>query len=127
MSASVRIIRGPVLEVSETRAASAAGARLSFRGIVRPVEDGKPIAGLRYEAYRPMAENLLRQLCDDAVQRFKLLAIDFTHSEGVVPVGGVSLLIHIDSAHRAESLEAMAWLIDALKRDVPIWKHVVPA
>jgi len=126
MSASVHIIGGPIREMPLAPAAGA-GSSLSFRGIVRPFEEGKAITGLRYEAYRPMAENVLRQLCEQAVLQFSLLSIELMHSEGFVPVGAVSLYVHMDSPHRAESIQAMAWLIDALKRDVPIWKHPVLA
>ena len=125
MSVSVHIVSGPIENALPPAPSPAAGASLTFRGIVRPTEDGKPLSGLRYEAYRPMAENTLRELCDAALRQYSLLSIHLTHSEGFVPVGAASLIIHMESPHRAESLEAMAWLIAALKCDVPIWKHPV--
>lgn len=125
MKSDVRIISGPIVPAVPPGCSQGAGSALCFYGIVRPTEDGKPLSGLRYEAYQPMAENTLREFCEEALRRFSLLSIDLVHSEGFVPVGSASLFIQIESPHRAESLQAMAWVIDALKRDVPIWKHPV--
>jgi molybdopterin synthase catalytic subunit len=54
MSVSARIVSGPTHEPTRAPSAATAGAYVWFAGIVRPTEDGKPIDGLRYEAYRPM-------------------------------------------------------------------------
>jgi molybdopterin synthase catalytic subunit len=93
-----------------------------FIGVVRPTEAERLITGLHYQAYQPMAERMLRQVCDAARERFGLLAVELAHSRGFVPVGGISLRITVSSEHRAAAMEAMAWLVDAIKRDVPIWK-----
>jgi molybdopterin synthase catalytic subunit len=127
MSVSVRIVSGPIEELAPASISGDSGASLTFRGIVRPSEEGKALSGLRYEAYRPMAENTLWELCEAALRQFELRSIDLTHSEGFVPVAAASLVIHMESAHRTESPQAMTWLINALKRDVPIWKHPVYA
>lgn len=122
MSVSISIIDGPIANAGCSTAAAGAGACLSFLGVVRPTEGQKRIVGLRYRAYQPMADNVLRQLCEAACERFALLSVDLAHSRGFVPVSGTSLRIAVSSEHRGAALEAVAWLIDGLKRDVPIWK-----
>jgi molybdopterin synthase catalytic subunit len=72
-----------------------------------------------------MAQRLLAELCAQAIQRFGVLSIRLIHSKAFVPAGEVSLFISIRSERRSAALEAMTWLIEALKRDVPIWKRAV--
>lgn len=119
------IVAGPIQGTEESPPLDGGGAELSFRGIVRPHEAGRPIVGLEYEAYEPMAQKLLAELCTQAIQRFGVLSIRLIHSKGFVPAGEVSLLISIRSDRRIAALEAMTWLIEALKREVPIWKRAV--
>lgn len=123
MSVSVSIVDGPIADCAGAEPAAGTRVCLTFLGVVvRPTEGEKSIVGLWYEAYQPMAENTLRQLCELACGRFSLLSVDLAHSRGFVPVGGTSLRIRVSSEHRAVAFEAMAWLIDCIKRDVPIWK-----
>jgi len=105
---------------------SANGAELIFHGRVRGLEGDVPIKGLEYEAYGPLAEKRLRELAEEAVRRFQLGSFTCRHRLGFVPVGEISLEVIIRSPHRQAALEAMAWFIDALKKDVPIWKWVHP-
>lgn len=102
-----------------------AGAALTFEGIVRPIESGEPIIGLRYETYDPMAEQQLRALSEQTVEKFDLIGVQVWHSRGFVPCGACSFRLVIYAVHRQEALAAMDWFIDTLKRDVPIWKHPV--
>lgn len=125
MNTHVTIVDGPVPTGAEAFETHGEGAVLSFQGVVRPDEAGQPIKGLEYEVYEPMAQTELTRLCSEAIKRFGLLTVRLTHSKGFVAVGQVSLAIEIRAAHRGETLEAMGWLIDTLKRDVPIWKKDV--
>ncbi len=125
MSVNVSIVAGPIQGTEDSLPLDGAGAELAFRGIVRPYEAGRPIVGLEYEAYEPMAQRLLAELCAQAIQRFGVLSIRLIHSKAFVPAGEVSLFISIRSERRSAALEAMTWLIEALKRDVPIWKRAV--
>lgn len=121
-----RIVDGPVPSHPLAVASHAgAGAVLTFHGVVRPLEEGREILGLDYETYDPMAERLLRELAADAVERFDLLGFRVLHSRGFVPVGQDSLVAEAAGAHRKETLEAMAWYIHRMKKDVPIWKRAV--
>jgi molybdopterin synthase catalytic subunit len=126
MSIEVRIIDGPLDAGTAIWEVPGAGAILCFDGVVRPLEDGQPIAGLHYQAYEPMASNLLRQLADETKRRFGVLAVRVEHSRGDVPVGRCAFRLQLASAHRTEALAAMTWFIDRLKQDVPIWKSVLP-
>ncbi len=107
--------------------AEGAGAVVCFDGIVRPIEDGRRIAGLIYQTYDPMAELDLRRLAEEATRSFGLLGVTVEHSRGTVAAGECSFRLRIASAHRKEALAAMDWFIDRMKQDVPIWKRPAPA
>jgi molybdopterin synthase catalytic subunit len=101
------------------------GASVEFLGIVRSEESGKPISHLDYEAYEPMAERVIERLVKQARERWPLHAVCVRHRVGRVAVGEVAVLIGVRASHRDEAFEACRFLIDAVKRDVPIWKAAV--
>lgn len=123
MSVRVRIDEGALPVVTE--GVAGAGALVCFEGVVRAQEEGRTLAGLRYEAYEPMATRELTALAERTVERHGLLGIEVWHSRGMVRVGEVSFRLVVRSAHRAEGLAAMGDFIDEMKRDVPIWKTPV--
>ena len=124
MMTEVRIVDGPLGPTQATPGLCAGeGAVVVFEGVVRPDEAGRSIAGLVYQAYRPMAERELAELARMAAERFGVLGVRVEHSEGFVPVGRTSFRLTVWSEHRAEALAAMGWFIDEMKRDVPIWKQ----
>jgi molybdopterin synthase catalytic subunit len=125
MPVSVHIIDGPLPGAPPALEAAGAGVVLAFEGIVRGLEEGRPISALDYEVYRPMAERMLAQLGEELLRRHGLLALSVEHSRGRVGVGQCSFRLRIASAHREESLVAMGSFIDRLKQDVPIWKTPV--
>lgn len=98
------------------------GALLAFQGVVRPYEDERPLAGLQYTHYEPMATQQLQRLANRAVQTHELEHIQIIHSIGFVAANQASLYITIASKHRKAALLAMDGMLDDLKRDVPIWK-----
>jgi MoaE-MoaD fusion protein len=102
------------------------GGAVTFWGIVRHVEDGKPIRALEYTAYCEMAEHQFRQLLAQTHQKWKLKRIRVIHRLGVVAVGEPSLLVRVEAAHREEAFAAAQFIIDELKQKVPIWKKAVP-
>ena len=122
MSATVSITQGPLPEAPRWQVAGA-GAAVIFEGVVRPDEDGQPIAGLAYQAYQPLATTQLGALAEQAFGRQGILGVHVEHSEGFVPAGEVSFRLTIHAEHRKEALAVMDWYIDAMKRDVPIWKQ----
>ena len=106
----------------EVPAVADAGALLTFAGVVRPTEVGRSLLGLSYSSYDPMAERELRRIVEQAVAEHELLHAQITHSRGFVAAGEASLWVVVAAAHRKPALAAMDQIIDALKRDVPIWK-----
>jgi len=98
------------------------GAVVVFDGIVRNNTRGRRTLYLVYEAYEEMALMQMRQLAEEAQQRFPVRDIVIVHRLGKLEVGETSVLIAVASAHRAAAFDACRWLIDTLKKAVPIWK-----
>ena len=98
------------------------GAVCVFDGIVRDNTRGRRTLHLDYEAYREMALEQMRGLADEAVTRFGVRDVAMVHRLGRLQVGETSVLIAVASAHRAAAFDACRWLIDTLKKTVPIWK-----
>jgi len=99
------------------------GAVCVFDGIVRDNTRGRPTLYLDYEAYREMALEQMHRLAGEAVEQFGVRDVAVVHRLGRLAVGETSVLIVVASAHRAAAFDACRWLIDTLKRTVPIWKR----
>jgi molybdopterin synthase catalytic subunit len=100
-----------------------AGAKVDFQGIVRGLEDGREIDGIDYEAHCDMAEHQLKQIAEDAAIEFGLRSVIIHHRIGFVAVGEPSLLTRVCSGHREAALQATRWIVEELKKKVPIWKR----
>ncbi len=100
-----------------------AGAIVDFRGVVRAVEQDRTIRGIDYEAHPVMALHQLRMIAREAVQRFDLEIVVIRHRIGFVEAGKTSLLARVAASHRPAALKGLEWLVDELKKRVPIWKH----
>jgi len=124
MSVRVEIVPRP-LNAAAPNPERDTGAIVQFEGVVRPIEDGRPLLALEYEAYRPMADNMLGDLARRVLEEHGLSAITVEHSTGTVRVGERSFRLVIAAPHRAPALSAMASFIDRMKRDAPIWKRPV--
>ena len=98
------------------------GAALVFEGIVRNQTRERKTLYLEYEAYEQMAAVQLENLAAEALEKFQVRDVAIVHRLGRLEIGETSVLIAVASAHRAASFEACRWLIDTLKRTVPIWK-----
>jgi len=112
----------PTAEVMAEIKAGPDGAVCTFDGIVRDNTRGRRTLYLDYEAYREMALEQMRGLAVEARQRFPVRDIALLHRLGRIEVGESSVLIVVASAHRGAAFDACRWLIDTLKRQVPIWK-----
>ncbi|MBA2572347.1 MAG: molybdenum cofactor biosynthesis protein MoaE [Gemmatimonadetes bacterium] len=99
------------------------GAVLLFWGVVRNENDGREVNGLEYEAYAEMAEAKLREIVAEAAQRWRIGEIAAVHRIGKLNVGEASVGIAVAAPHRAEAYEASRYVIEELKRRVPIWKR----
>jgi molybdopterin synthase catalytic subunit len=113
----------PELEKAAAWPESTAGAVVDFRGVVREEEEGRAIMGIDYEAHATMARHQLEVIAREAMERFGLQMALVRHRLGFVPTGEASLLVRVAAAHRREAIHAMEWLVDELKKKVPIWKH----
>jgi molybdopterin synthase catalytic subunit len=98
------------------------GAVVVFDGIVRNHTRGRQTLHLDYEAYEEMAAKQMQELASEARTRFDVRQVTMIHRLGRLEVGETSVLIVVASAHRAQAFEACRWLIDTLKKMVPIWK-----
>jgi molybdopterin synthase catalytic subunit/molybdopterin converting factor small subunit len=98
------------------------GAVVVFDGIVRNNTRGRRTLFLVYEAYEEMALRQMRALAEEAVAVHGVRRAAMVHRLGRLEVGETSVLIAVSSAHRAQAFEACRWLIDTLKKTVPIWK-----
>jgi molybdopterin synthase catalytic subunit len=100
-----------------------AGALVDFWGVVRKLEDGREIEGIDYEAHRQMAQHQLRQIAEQAVDKFRLQLVMVYHRIGFIAVGEPSLFLRASSLHREEAFRASQWIVTELKKKVPIWKR----
>jgi len=98
------------------------GAAVVFEGVVRDNTRGRRTLYLDYEAYEPMALQQMKGLADQACKRFGVTCVSILHRLGRLEIGETSVLIAVTSAHRAAAFEACRWIIDTLKKTVPIWK-----
>jgi molybdopterin synthase catalytic subunit len=121
----------PVCEVILTDAALRAlphshygsGAIVDFFGAVRPLEGDAEISGIEYEAHRQMAGHQLEKIAREAIERFRLDCAIVHHRLGFVPAGEASVFVRTTSRNRAEAYRANQWMMDELKKSVPIWKR----
>jgi molybdopterin synthase catalytic subunit len=111
------------LKASENDGDPAAGAVVDFWGVVRGVEDRREIEGIEYEAHREMAEHQLRLVAQAATEKFQLKKVIAHHRLGFVRTGEASLFLQVRAQHRAAAFEASKWIVDELKKKVPIWKR----
>ena len=98
------------------------GALVIFDGMVRNNSRGRRTLYLIYEAYEEMALEQMRALRAKALADFPIRDVAMVHRLGKIEIGESSVLIAVASAHRAAAFDACRWLIDTLKKTVPIWK-----
>jgi len=101
------------------------GAVIVFWGAVRGTEDGREIEGIEYEAHRAMAEHQMRLVAEHAAQKFDVREIFLRHRIGFVAAAEPSVVVRVASGHRGAAFDASQWIMDELKRVVPIWKRPV--
>lgn len=99
------------------------GAVCVFDGIVRDNTRGRQTLHLDYEAYKEMALKQMHGLREEALAKFGVRDVVIVHRLGRLFVGETSVLIAVASAHRGAAFDACRWVIDTLKKTVPIWKH----
>ncbi|MGO9402579.1 MAG: molybdenum cofactor biosynthesis protein [Terriglobales bacterium] len=98
------------------------GAAVIFDGVVRDNTRGRRTRYLDYEAYEAMALKQMESLAAEARARFGVRGASIVHRLGRLEIGETSVLIVVAAAHRGAAFEACRWIIDTLKKTVPIWK-----
>ena len=128
MSATIRIQREPFDVASETakltRGRTDVGAIVTFTGICRGDENGKPIVALTLEHYPGMAEQEIARHVEEAQQRWPLLGVTVIHRHGRLTPGEDIVLVIATSSHRQAAFAAAEFLMDYLKTRAPFWKQV---
>ena len=102
---------------------SGAGAYASFEGWVRDSNDGRPVQSLAYEAYAVLAEAEGRRILGQARERFAIVNVGCVHRVGQLEIGELAVWVGASAAHRVAAFDACRWVIDEVKRSVPIWKR----
>jgi molybdopterin synthase catalytic subunit len=102
---------------------AAAGAVVTFAGVVRDHDGGRAVRGLEYSAH-PTAEKVVAQVAADVAARATgVRAIAVSHRIGPLGIGDVALACAVAADHRKEAFAACAELVDEVKRLLPVWKH----
>lgn len=99
------------------------GAAVLFVGTTRQFTDLRETEKLNYDCYQDMAMKVLSELRQQAMQQWSLEACSLVHRVGVVEVGQASIAVAVSSPHRSDSFQAITWLMDQIKQQVPIWKQ----
>ena len=107
----------------EEVSSSANGAAILFVGTVRDVNDGRAVTGMEYAAYERMAADELSAIVQTAWERFGVTDLVVEHRIGTLAVGDASVIIAAAHPHRAAAFDAARFVIEELKRRVPIWKR----
>jgi len=101
------------------------GAAVYFAGVVRTQENDQRIAALEYEAFQVMAEHQFALIFEAMEKRWPIESVRLVHRLGLVKVNEPSLWVEVVAPHRGEAFAACQFLIDEMKRVVPIWKKPV--
>jgi molybdopterin synthase catalytic subunit len=125
MTTHTRLVREPIDATALIGRVSrpANGAVLLFLGVVRDVNDGRAVTGIEYSAYESMAARELADIADEAARRFGVPDVAIEHRIGELVLEEASVGIAVGHAHRGDAYAASRWVIEELKRRVPIWKR----
>lgn len=99
-----------------------AGATDVFIGTTRNKTSGKPVIKLDFEAYEPMAIKEIQKIVDRAKEQWPILKYAVSHRVGIVEIGEEAVVIAVSTPHRQAAFESCKFIIDELKKSVPIWK-----
>lgn len=119
------IVTGPI-NISQLFASMhspSSGAIVLFSGEVRDHHKGKDVLYLEYEAYEPLASNLIASILDEAKHRWSLNEALCVHRTGRLAISDCAVVVITSAGHRAEAYEANRFIIDQVKSRVPVWKN----
>jgi len=98
------------------------GCVVTFVGTVRDASEGRPVSRMSIEVYEDMARTQLEAIVGEAEDRFDVDRVEVVHRYGDLAVGDNIVFIGVSAGHRDEGFEACRYIIDELKKRVPIWK-----
>lgn len=108
--------------VTKHQSKTTIGAHDIFLGQVRADEiDGKTVGAIEYTAYEPMANQKFHEIREATFTKFELSCMHIYHSLGKVPVGEICLFVFVSSPHRKEVFEALHYVVEAIKKEVPVF------
>lgn len=125
MTRHLTLTTSPIEEaalIARRRMSPGMGAVVCFSGVVRAEEEGKNIRALEYEAFEPMVKHQFELIFREMEKRWPIESVRLVHRIGVVNVNDPSLWVEVTAPHRSEAFAACQYLIDEMKRVVPIWK-----
>ncbi len=125
MKRQLTITAEPIDETGLLKARSMSngmGAAVYFAGVVRGQEENAAISAIQYEAFQRMAEHQFHLIFDQVAEKWPVESVRLVHRIGVVRVNEPSLWVEVVAPHRSEAFAACQFLIDEMKRVVPIWK-----
>jgi molybdopterin synthase catalytic subunit len=102
----------------------AAGAEVSFSGVVRDHDHGRSVVELEYSGH-PSAERVLREVAEEIAADPAVIAVAVSHRIGSLRVGDVALVAAVTAAHRQQAFDSCRRLVDEAKARLPIWKRQV--
>lgn len=108
--------------IREAVADPSCGAVVLFEGRVRDHHDGKVVVGLEYEVYPKMVLRVFDSICEQAKQKWHITKVAVIHRYGRLRIGDVAVVVAVASAHRKEAFDAASFIMDAVKKEAPIWK-----
>jgi molybdopterin synthase catalytic subunit len=125
MTPLASLVRTPIDPIAIIRAVAGPGngAVLLFLGAVRQVNDGRDVTGIDYAAYEAMAQRELESIVTEASARFGTPDVVVQHRLGELGVEEVSVAIAVGHPHRDAAYAVSRFVIEELKRRVPIWKR----
>jgi molybdopterin synthase catalytic subunit len=125
MTPVARLTRAPIdpATLLQSVARPRHGAILLFLGVVREVNEGRPVTGIEYSAYEAMAARELSAIAAETLARFDAADVAIEHRLGELALEEASVGIAVAHAHRGVAYDASRWVIEELKRRVPIWKR----
>jgi len=128
MKRSLLITASPIDEdtlILERQMSRGMGAAVYFAGVVRDSEGQASISAIDYEAFQKMAEHQFGKIFDEIAKRWPVESVRLIHRIGIVKVNEPSLWVEVIAPHRGEAFAACQFLIDEMKKTVPIWKRPV--
>jgi len=127
VSSGIAVVTAEPLDVATHERAvarPAAGAVVSFAGVVRDHDGGRGVAVLEYEAH-PSAADVLAGIVAEFAADPAVHGVAVSHRVGRLEIGDVALVAAVSTAHRADAFALCARLVDEVKARLPVWKHQV--